>query len=78
MTIHFEIKLIKEERMDKKQISKRYLSLFLALIMLIGTLPMNIFAQEPTTGTCTADPNKVSSSNIVKDEDKKEKTKKMV
>lgn len=30
--------------MDKKQISKRYLSLFLALIMLIGTLPMNIFA----------------------------------
>ena len=62
--------------MDKKQISKRYLSLFLALIMLIGTLPMNIFAQEPTTGTCTADPNKVSSSNIVKDEDKKEKTNK--
>ena len=33
--------------MDNKQIRKRYLSLFLALIMLIGTLPINIFA-EPT------------------------------
>lgn len=33
--------------MDNKQIRKRYLSLFLALIMLIGTLPTNIFA-EPT------------------------------
>ena len=58
--------------MDNKQISKRYFSLFLALIMLIGTLPMNIFAQGPTTGTCTADPNKVSSSIIVKDPDKKQ------
>ena len=58
--------------MDRKQCSKRYLALFLALVMLIGTLPMNIFAQEPTTGTCTADPNKVSSSSIVKDPDKKQ------
>nr|WP_308551277.1 hypothetical protein [uncultured Peptostreptococcus sp.] len=35
--------------MDKKQISKRYLSLLLALIMLIGTLPQNIFAETFTT-----------------------------
>ena len=33
--------------MDNKQIRKRYLSLFLALIMILGTLPTNIFA-EPT------------------------------
>lgn len=31
--------------MDNKQIRKRYLSLFLALVMLIGTLPVNIFAE---------------------------------
>ena len=31
--------------MDNKQIRKRYLVLFLALIMLIGTLPLNIFAE---------------------------------
>ncbi|NMW85096.1 hypothetical protein HKO22_04980 [Peptoniphilus sp. AGMB00490] len=31
--------------MDKKQMTKRYLSLFLALIMLIGIMPMNIFAE---------------------------------
>lgn len=31
--------------MDNKQIRKRYLSLFLALIMLIGILPTNIFAE---------------------------------
>ena len=31
--------------MDNKQLRKRYLSLFLALIMLIGTLPLNIFAE---------------------------------
>ena len=31
--------------MDNKQIRKRYLSLFLALIMIIGTLPINIFAE---------------------------------
>ena len=31
--------------MDNKQIRKRYLSLFLALIMLIGTLPIDIFAE---------------------------------
>lgn len=31
--------------MDNKQNSKRYLVLFLALIMLIGTLPLNIFAE---------------------------------
>ena len=62
--------------MDNKQKSKRYLALFLALIMLLGTLPMNIFAQESTTETCPADTDKVSSSSIVKDEDKKEKTKK--
>lgn len=35
--------------MDKKQISKRYLSLLLALIMLVGTLPFNIFAETFTT-----------------------------
>lgn len=35
--------------MDNKQIRKRYLSLFLALIMLIGTLPFNIFAETFTT-----------------------------
>lgn len=35
--------------MDNKQIRKRYLSLFLALIMLIGTLPLNIFAETFTT-----------------------------
>lgn len=35
--------------MDKKQISKRYLSLLLALIMLIGILPLNIFAETFTT-----------------------------
>lgn len=31
--------------MDNKQLRKRYLSLFLALIMIIGTLPINIFAE---------------------------------
>lgn len=31
--------------MDNKQIRKRYLSLFLALIMILGTLPLNIFAE---------------------------------
>lgn len=31
--------------MDNKQIRKRYLSLFLALIMILGTLPTNIFAE---------------------------------
>ncbi|MDD7471584.1 MAG: hypothetical protein SOZ22_00530 [Ezakiella sp.] len=31
--------------MDKKQKTKRYFSLFLALIMLIGMMPMNIFAE---------------------------------
>lgn len=35
--------------MDNKQIRKRYLSLFLALIMIIGTLPLNIFAETFTT-----------------------------
>ena len=35
--------------MDNKQIRKRYLSLFLALIMLVGTLPFNIFAETFTT-----------------------------
>ena len=34
--------------MDKKQIAKRYLSLFLALIMIVGIFPLNIFAEvEP-------------------------------
>ena len=33
--------------MDNKQIRKRYLSLFLALVMLIGILPLNIFAATP-------------------------------
>ena len=42
---------MKERRknMDNKQIKKRYLSLFLALIVLIGTLPLNIFAETFTT-----------------------------
>ena len=31
--------------MDNKQLRKRYLSLFLALIMIIGSLPINIFAE---------------------------------
>lgn len=31
--------------MDNKQIRKRYLSLFLALIMILGSLPINIFAE---------------------------------
>lgn len=31
--------------MDNKQIRKRYLSLFLALIMIIGMMPLNIFAE---------------------------------
>ena len=35
--------------MDKKKNSKRYLSLFLALIMLIGVLPMDIFAETYKT-----------------------------
>lgn len=61
--------------MDNKQISKRCLSLFLALVMLVGMFPVNLFAQG-NDGTCTADPNKVSSSSIVKDPDKKEKTNK--
>ena len=34
--------------MDKKQISKRLLALFLSLIMIIGVMPLNIFAEvEP-------------------------------
>lgn len=35
--------------MDKKQIAKRYLSLFLALIMIIGIFPLNIFAETYQT-----------------------------
>lgn len=35
--------------MDKKQIRKRYLSLFLALIMIIGIFPLNIFAETYKT-----------------------------
>ena len=31
--------------MDNKQISKRFLAIFLALIMVIGTLPLNVFAE---------------------------------
>lgn len=31
--------------MDNKQLRKRYLSLFLALLMILGTLPINIFAE---------------------------------
>lgn len=31
--------------MDKKQIVKKYLSLFLALVMIIGIMPLNIFAE---------------------------------
>ena len=37
--------------MDNKQIRNRYLALFLAFVMLIGILPTNIFAQDPTPGT---------------------------
>ena len=33
--------------MDDKQITKRFMALFLSLIMLIGILPLNIFAEEP-------------------------------
>lgn len=35
--------------MDKKQIAKRYLSLFLALIMVVGIMPLNIFAETYKT-----------------------------
>ena len=35
--------------MDNKQLRKRYLSLFLALIMIIGTLPINIFAEADSS-----------------------------
>lgn len=35
--------------MDKKQIRKRYLSLFLALIMIVGIFPLNIFAETYKT-----------------------------
>lgn len=37
--------------MDKKQIVKRYLSLFLALIMIVGIFPLNIFAETYKTDT---------------------------
>ena len=33
--------------MNDKQITKRFMALFLSLIMLIGILPLNIFAEEP-------------------------------
>ena len=35
--------------MDKKQIAKRYLSLFLALVMIVGIFPLNIFAETYKT-----------------------------
>lgn len=42
---------MKERRknMDNKQIRKRYLSLFLALIMIVGIFPLNIFAEEDSS-----------------------------
>ena len=46
--MNYSLKTTKEERMDNKQTSKRFLVFFLALIMLIGTLPLNVFAEvEP-------------------------------
>lgn len=48
--------------MDNKQIRKRYLSLFLALLMIIGSLPINIFA-EGEGATSTLPVNKVKRIN---------------
>ena len=56
--------------MDKKKCSKRFLALFLALIMLIGTLPLNIFAEEPQlpgTSTRAVDPEGKPSVNWEED-----------
>ena len=56
--------------MDRKKCSKRYLALFLALIMLIGTLPLNIFAEEPQlpgTSTRAVDPEGKPSVNWEED-----------
>lgn len=33
--------------MDKKQISKQLMALFLSILMIVGILPLNIFAEEP-------------------------------
>ena len=55
--------------MDNKQLRKRYLSLFLALIMILGTLPINIFAEgqeTPKTGTRDAEGD-IASGTIAND-----------
>lgn len=36
---------------NKEQSLRRFLSLFLALIMILTSLPLNVFAEEPSTGT---------------------------
>ena len=57
--------------MDKKRRSTRYLALLLALVMLIGTLPINIFAQptNPTQGS-NLPSNRVQKVNWEKTYDK--------
>lgn len=57
--------------MDNKQIRKRYLSLFLALIMLVGMIPTNIFAEpaNPTQGS-NLPSNRVQKVNWEKTYDK--------
>lgn len=64
--------LKKEEKMDKKQRLKRYLALLLALVMLIGIVPTNIFAQDPTTPNQGSNlpSNRVQKVNWAKEYDK--------
>lgn len=40
--------------MDKKQISKQLMALFLSILMIVGILPLNIFAEEPVAGPGTS------------------------
>ena len=40
--------------MDKKQISKQLMALFLSILMIVGILPLNIFAEGPVAGPGTS------------------------
>ncbi|MEQ3347290.1 hypothetical protein [Peptoniphilus senegalensis] len=56
--------------MDKKQISKQLMALFLSILMIVGILPLNIFAEEPQlpgTSTRAVDPEGKPSVNWEED-----------
>ena len=56
--------------MDKKQKSKQLMALFLSILMIVGILPLNIFAEEPQlpgTSTRAVDPEGKPSVNWEED-----------